>query len=52
MRNSDARSSNSRSKRSIAGDLADQAVKPVILFDLPGRIIQIGGLVKNIDLSP
>jgi hypothetical protein len=37
---------------SVAGDLTDQAVKSVILFDLPSRIIEIGGLVKNIDLSP
>ena len=27
-------------------------MKPVILFDLPGRIVEIGGLVQNIDLPP
>ena len=36
----------------VAGDLADQTVKAVVFFDLTGRIIEVGGLVQNIDLPP
>ena len=36
----------------VAGGLADQSVKSVVFFNLPGRIIKVGSLVKNIDLSP
>ena len=36
----------------VIGNFKDQPVKAVVLFHLPRRIVEIGGLVQNIDLPP
>ena len=36
----------------VVGDFKDQPVKAIILFHLPRGIVEIGGLVQNIDLPP
>jgi hypothetical protein len=36
----------------VAADLADQAVEAVVLLELPRLIIEIGGPIENVELSP
>ena len=36
----------------VIGDFEDQPVKAIVFFHLPRGIVEIGGLVQNIELSP
>ena len=36
----------------VIGDFKDQPVKAIVLFHLPRGIVEIGGLVQNVELPP